>query len=93
MLRHLVLKEVTDQFLSLRFLILSGVSCVFTWFGLLNGALQYQEALGEYRLAETVTRERINQLVEPGEGLALDRAYWGEFFQVGVPFHRPPTAE
>ena len=80
MLGHLIRKEILDQVLSLRFLLLSIVGAVVIWLSLFSGYTYYQARLGEYRSAQTATEKRIRNVLS------------GEFSGgVGYFIHKRPT--
>ncbi len=62
MLAHLIRKEILDQILSLRFLILSIVGALIIWLSLFSGYTYYQARLRDYRLAQAATDVHIRQM-------------------------------
>ena len=84
MLGHLVRKEVLDQLLSLRFLILTAIGASLIWFSLADGYAAYQEQLKNYRTGQLSLDERYSQLRDP-------RASLSEYSAMGYVLHKPPT--
>ena len=82
MLGHLIRKEILDQILSLRFLVLAAVGGVAIWMSLYDGYAYYHARLVDYRLAQAAAVDRTRQImggdwVEPGE--------------IGHQVHKSPT--
>ena len=63
MLGHLIRKEILDQILSQRFLILSAIGTLVIWLSLFSGYTYYQESREDYRRAQQATEERIRQIM------------------------------
>lgn len=88
MLGHLVRKEILDQILSLRFLILSGIGALIIWLSLYDGYAYYQARLKDYRLAQAATEQRMQQIAA-AEGLV--REPWYELNNFGFSESKAPT--
>ena len=83
MLGHLIRKEILDQLLSMRFIILSAISALAIWLSLYDGYAYYQDRVRDYRVAQTMTEERIAQYKEERSFVKLRR--------YGFKEHKPPT--
>ena len=83
MLGHLIRKEILDQLLSRRFIILSAIGGLAVWLSLYDGFCYYQDRVKDFRLAQTMTEEQITHLkhLKSFEDLARD----------GARVHKPPT--
>ena len=82
MLGHLIRREMLDQVLSFRFLILSAVAALVIWASLFSGYVYYLTRLEDYRTAQTATEERIQELMADDRAGLADR---------GFDIHKPPT--
>jgi len=89
MLGHLIRKELLEHLLSLRFLILAGLTFLFTIFSLGDGALYYNRALADHRAASQATDARIRQIVAFDDRLSYVSFNWGEVFDLGYSVHKP----
>ena len=83
MLGHLIRKEILDQLLSLRFIILSAIAALTIWLSLYDGYAYYQARVEDYRHARAFTEVRFPQLIEIPN--------WGELGFYGFHEHKPPT--
>ncbi len=83
MLGHLIRKEILDQLLSFRFLILSIVGAIIIWLSLYDGYAHYRERLNDYRLGETWTEKRIRKIKNSGD--------WEDLSYTGYAIHKPPS--
>jgi hypothetical protein len=79
-LAHLIRKEILDQLLSLRFLLLAATGAVIIWLSLYDGYAFYQESLTDFRHAQARTQSRLQQLAVAdnwaeisGRGFAINR--------------------
>ena len=83
MLGHLIRKEILDQLLSRRFIILSTIGGLAVWLSLYDGFCYYQDRVKDFRLAQTMTEEQITHLkqLKSFEDLRRD----------GARVHKPPT--
>ena len=89
MLGNLIRKEILDQIISARFLILSTIGALVIWLSLFSGYLYYQDRLKDYRLAQTAAEERVRQLMTADE---LDPFNpWRELRRPHL-ITKPPTA-
>ena len=89
MLGNLIRKEILDQIVSARFLILSAIGALVIWLSLFSGCIYYQARLEDYRLAQAAARERVRQLMAADE---LDPFNpWRELRRPQL-ITRPPTA-
>ena len=91
MLGHLIRKEILDHLLSLRFLILSGIGALVMWLSLFSGYTYYRACLTDYRQAQAVTEERIQQMMNADRVVMDPYSTWQE---IGTPhylIHKPPT--
>ena len=84
MLGHLIRKEILDQLLSLRFIILSAIAALTIWLSLYDGYAYYRARLRDHQFARKVTEERFRQI--------LERPNWEELGMVGFKEHKPPTS-
>ncbi len=83
MLGHLIRKEILDQILSFRFLILSVVGAVVIWLSLYSGYDYYRAGLRDYRLAQSETDKRIQE-IDASES-------FGELSDKGFFIHKSPA--
>ena len=83
MTAHLVHKEILDQIVSHRFLILTGVGALIIWLSLCRGYTHYQSQLRDYHTAEVVKAGRLKQLAVADS--------WDELGLVGFSEHKPPV--
>ena len=83
MLGHLIRKEILDQLLSLRFIILSAIAASAIWLSLYDGFGYYQDRVRDFRAAQTMTEERLQFLVE-------DKSFF-DLRKKGFLEHKPPT--
>ncbi len=83
MLGYLIRKEMLDQILSLRFLILSAIGTLVILLSLYSGYIHYQNRLSDYRVAQAATEDRIREI-----NVAEN---WSEFVAKGYEEHIPPT--
>ena len=83
MLSHLIRKEILDQLLSMRFIILSTIAALTIWLSLYDGYAYYRARLRDHQFARKVTEERFRQI--------LERPNWEELGMVGFKEHKPPT--
>ena len=83
MLGHLIRKEILDQLLSLRFIILSVISAIAIWLSLYDGYAYYQDRVRDFRAAQTMTEERIEFLKE-------EKSFF-ELRMKGFMDHKPPS--
>jgi ABC-type transport system involved in multi-copper enzyme maturation permease subunit len=88
MLGRLIHKEILDQILSLRFVILAAIGAFTIWLSLYDGYANYQARLKDYHTARTMTEERLRQY-QNVDGFTY-RPLW-EFSGVGFEEHKPPT--
>ncbi|OGG55487.1 MAG: hypothetical protein A3F84_18750 [Candidatus Handelsmanbacteria bacterium RIFCSPLOWO2_12_FULL_64_10] len=79
---HLIRKEILDQILSLRFMVLSIIGVLSIWLSLYDGYAYYQARLRDHRLAQAMTSDRLSQIKDAG---------WSELQYVGFEEHKPPT--
>ena len=83
MLGQLIRKEILDQLLSLRFIILSAIAALTIWLSLYDGYAYYQARVEDYRHARALTEVRFPQLIEIPK--------WDELGYYGFHEHKPPT--
>ena len=88
MLGRLIHKEILDQILSLRFVILAAIGTFAIWLSLYDGYANYQARLKDYHTARTMTEERLRQY-QNVDGFTY-RPLW-EFSGIGFEEHKPPT--
>ena len=89
MLGNLIRKEILDQIVSARFLILATIGALVIWLSLFSGYLYYQDRLKDHRLAQAAAEERIRQLMVADE---LDSYNpWRELRRPHL-LTKPPTA-
>ena len=84
MLGHLIRKEILDQLLSKRFIILSSVAALTIWLSLYNGYGYYQDCVMDYHLAQAMTDEVYD--------LYAYRYSFEELGRIGFKEHKPPTS-
>ncbi len=84
MIGHLIRKEILDQLLSPRYLILSACGALIIWLSLYSGYVYYSDRVTDDRIARTRTEERIRQM-DASEDLT-------EFVSIGFPEHKPPSS-
>ena len=84
MLGHLIRKEILDQLLSKRFIILSSIAAVTIWLCLYNGYGYYQDCVKDYHLAQAMTDEVYD--------LYAYRYSFEELGRIGFKEHKPPTS-
>ena len=82
MLGHLIRKEILDQILSLRFLILSSVGALVIWLSLYSGYDYYRDCQRDYHLAQTVIENRLREVGSGNIYEVSDRGY---------PVFKPPV--
>ena len=92
MINHLLRKEILDQFLSLRFLILAALAWLVVGVGFYDGIAHYRSSVNAYREAQTATEERIQQLRDADGRISPTRWYYAELFGQGYLAHKPPSA-
>jgi ABC-type transport system involved in multi-copper enzyme maturation permease subunit len=92
MLAHLIRKEILDQLLSLRFVILAALAWLIVAIGFYDGIAYYRSSVKTYREAQTATEERIQQLRDADGRISPTRWYYSEIFGQGYLAHKPPTA-
>ena len=63
MLGQLIRKEILDQILGLRFVILTAIGVAVIWLSLYDGYAYDLDRLEDYRLAQATTEARIQQLL------------------------------
>ena len=83
MLGHLIRKEILDQILGLRFVILTAIGAMVIWLSLYDGYAYYRDRIEDYRLAQATTEARVQQLQVADD--------WGEFHNVGYLIHKLPA--
>ena len=83
MLGHLIRKEILDQLLSLRFIILSAIAALTIWLSLYQGYSYYRARVKDYHMAQAMTEEWYRQLG--------DSKSFGELRRLGFKEHKPPT--
>ena len=83
MLTHIIRKEILDQLLSLRYIILSSLGALAIWLSLYDGYSYYQARVRDYQFARMVTEERFQQI--------LGAPNWTELSLFGFKEHKSPT--
>ena len=83
MLGQLIRKEILDQILSFRFMVLSAAGALFIWLSLYSGYAYYQVCLRDYRLGQSATEDRLRQIAVADN--------WLEISAIGYLIHKPPT--
>ena len=89
MLGQLIHKEILDQILSLRFMILAAIGAFTILLSLYDGYANYVFRLEDYRSARTMTEDRLRQF-QNDDGFTY-RPLW-EFSGVGFEEHKPPAS-
>lgn len=90
MIGHLVRKEILDQVLGLRFLILSILASLIIWLSLYDGYAYYRARLEDYRMAQAATEQRIRQIRAADTQRSVYP--WYELSNMGFYEHKPPQA-
>lgn len=90
MVLHLLRKEILDRILGLRFLILAVLGSFLILLSLYDGVSYYRARVADDRAARSATTERIRNIKEAGEKLDASGWNWGESFDIGYLFSRPP---
>jgi len=89
MLGQLIHKEILDQILSLRFMILAAIGAFTILLSLYDGYANYVFRLEDYRSERTMTEDRLRQF-QNDDGFTY-RPLW-EFSGVGFEEHKPPAS-
>jgi ABC-type transport system involved in multi-copper enzyme maturation permease subunit len=84
MLAHLIRKEILDQILSLRFLVLSLIGAVAIWLSLASGLTFYRTQVRDYRASQALSDQHLRHLAE-----ADKVSPWNPFMELN---HNPGLA-